>query len=184
MGYSVRREMVLVAATSNVRRVAGAASHDRGWPTDGDVASRRRLSAVASGISFSGESGVSNRPVLQRAVIVRTVLDDPVGLSWSFEVDVADDSREHRLRDLLAEGWRVVHSCPLPSGAEPCCLLILERPSSLPADHVAVRALSYNTKPTAPKGRPSTATLLSWDSETVPMTAFEVGTEDRGKTPA
>ena len=66
---------------------------------------------------------------MQKAFVIRTALEHASGASFSHEVDVAPDAERASLSKYLADGWRVVHSCPMPSDLESCCLLVLESPA-------------------------------------------------------
>lgn len=65
---------------------------------------------------------------MQKAVVVRAALGDDAGQSWSIEVDPSGPELAHPLRRLLAEGWRVAHTCAMPCELDSCCLVILEKP--------------------------------------------------------
>ena len=63
---------------------------------------------------------------MQKAVIVRAGLDESVAQGWSHEVDAPDGERGQQLKDLLADGWKVVQSCAMQNDIDSCCLLVLE----------------------------------------------------------
>jgi hypothetical protein len=67
---------------------------------------------------------------VQKAVIVRTVMESADAESWSHEVDATSDSPVQPLRHYLANGWKVAHTCPMPSELDSCCLVILESPDA------------------------------------------------------
>ena len=103
-----------------------------------------------------GEVLVPQKIPVQKALVVRTALEDAVGVSWSFEVDRTDGSSTHPLRDLLADGWRVVRTCPMPSELDSCCLVILEHPAAR-AHEATIADLG----------------AIDWDGESIPVTPLQ-----------
>lgn len=71
---------------------------------------------------------------MQKAIVIRASLSDDAGQSWSVEVDPLGRSVPNPLRSLLADGWRVVQTCPMPSELDSCCLVILEKPDPIVAE--------------------------------------------------
>lgn len=67
---------------------------------------------------------------VQKAVIVRTALQAADAESWSHEVDATSSSPIQPLRHYLSHGWKVVHTCPMPSELDSCCLVILDSPDT------------------------------------------------------
>lgn len=63
---------------------------------------------------------------MQKAVIVRALMEGESGICWSREVDAPSGSGA--LKQLLADGWRITQSCPMPSELDCCCLVVLEKP--------------------------------------------------------
>lgn len=115
---------------------------------------------------------------MQKAIIVRNALDDSSGQSWSYEVDPDSEPMANPLRDLLARGWKVSHTCPMPSELDSCCLVILEAPAG--TRHVEnvrqdvplseVGQASDWLKNQSPLGRGE----RKWDGESLPLRSLGI----------
>jgi hypothetical protein len=117
---------------------------------------------------------------VQRAVIVRNIVEDPAGQGVSYEVDASQSPLRAPLRTLLAEGWRVVHTCPLPSELDCCCLVIVEKRDESAAGEPAAAAHDMAVADLAGQGAPGMQMhhLRPWTrgtpDEPIPLHVFGV----------
>lgn len=113
---------------------------------------------------------------MQKAVVVRNAVDDPKGFSYSYEVDAPASGSDRPLGRLLGDGWRVVHTCPMPSELDSCCLVVVEKSPEPKGDvklaqaDVPLEALHHRRDlGRANRHRPQRA---DWDGESIPLRAF------------
>ena len=110
---------------------------------------------------------------MQKAVVVRFDADEMVRTVSSYEVDSEDAPRSAPLRELLAAGWRVVHSCPMPGELESCCLLILEdRTPPVPNASRGVDRTADFTPDTLPACLTTSVPTDEWDGESISLRPF------------
>lgn len=103
---------------------------------------------------------------MQRALIIRSVFDRTDGHAVSREVDAPEGEGE-TLRQLLADGWRVVHACSMTSELDSCCLVVVEKAD--PDHDPSLTELGAAAEPT------STAPVVQgngWDGESIPLESF------------
>ena len=108
---------------------------------------------------------------MQKAVIVRNVVDENAGQSWSYEVDPTEQTAAAPLRDLLARGWQVIHACPMPSELDSCCLVILQQPGSTTkgASPVPLAEVSRGSSWLKLQTPTRSASGSDWSGETIPL---------------
>lgn len=80
---------------------------------------------------------------MQKAVIVRAVTEGAAGFGWSFEVDAQDSNAESPLKHLLEDGWKVIHTCPMPSELDSSCLVVLEKDGPSGPEDVGLAELHH-----------------------------------------
>lgn len=112
---------------------------------------------------------------MQKAIVVRTAVGEDLGQSWSIEVDPIGRSMENPLRSLLADGWRVAHTCPMPSELDSCCLVVLEKPDALDTaiDDQPLGDLNHSSawlRLQATRG----GSHRNWDGETISLAPFGI----------
>lgn len=116
---------------------------------------------------------------MQKAVIVRTTLEDGQEICRSFDVDPVPGSPTHPLRRLLAAGWKVVSVCPMTNEIENACLLVLDRDQNNPRPtakpDLSLVDMNHPTPwisiQSAPKGHDAAG---KWDGQTIPLGIFRI----------
>jgi hypothetical protein len=105
---------------------------------------------------------------MQKALVVRAQPVEASGRAWSQEVDQAG-GQDASVRDLLASGWQVAHTCPMPGEIDGCCLVVLERPQGGLKRDVPLAAINEPVYASAPA-----SSSHVWDGETIPLSIFGV----------
>ncbi|MFO0947070.1 MAG: hypothetical protein U1D30_14195 [Planctomycetota bacterium] len=114
---------------------------------------------------------------MQKAIVVRTAIGEELGQSWSIEVDPIGRSMESPLRSLLADGWRVIHTCAMPSEIDSCCLVVLEKNDAVDTsiDDQPLSQLNHSSEWLRLQ-TPRTNSRRNWDGETISLAPFGIAT--------
>jgi hypothetical protein len=119
---------------------------------------------------------------VQKAIVIRASLTDDAGQSWSVEVDPMGRSAPNPLRALLADGWRVVQTCPMPSELDSCCLVILEKPDRIETEISDQPLADWNSSSDwlrlQSAAAPAKGGNPQWDGHSISLKIFGFGPKD------
>ena len=116
---------------------------------------------------------------MQKAIIIRTTVEDGREGTFSYEVDPVGASPPNPLRRLLAAGWQVVHVCPMTNEIDSACLVILDKApgGNRPAARKDVGLVDMNHPSpwlSIPHPAATRQAADQWDGETIPLGIFRI----------